>query len=314
MEQLRIRLAGQVNLTCASSKQNRLLRMLHMVWTVLAYRKQTNLVVIDVYSTLNFYYALTIAWLCQLIRLPYIAYLRGGNLPHRITRSPGLSKTIFSKANKIIAPSTYLQQAFEAAGYPCTIIPNFIDLEIYPYRLRETVAPKLLWVRSFDAIYNPEMAIRVLKLLREVYPEASLCMVGPNKDGSLHTCKALAERLGISVIFTGALKKTAWIKLANEYDIFINTTNIDNTPVSVIEAMALGLPVVSTNVGGIPFLIEDGKDGLLSAPEGEASMYEHICQLIQNPEMARSMAINARKKVESFDWKIIEKQWLDLFT
>lgn len=105
-------------------------------------------------------------------------------------------------------------------------------------------------------------------------------------------------------------KKTAWIKLTNEYDIFINTTNIDNTPVSVIEAMALSLPVVSTNVGGIPFLIEDGKDALLSAPEDETSMYEHICQLIQNPEMARSIAINARKRSSLLTGRLLKSNGL----
>ena len=115
------------------------------------------------------------------------------------------------------------------------------------------------------------MAIEVLKELKNTYPNAALCMVGPDKDGTQADVQQLIKRYQLhdSVEITGVLSKEDWHKKSEDFDIFINTTNVDNTPVSVIEAMALGLPVVSTNAGGLPYLINNGKDGILIEKESE---------------------------------------------
>ena len=139
--------------------------------------------------------------------------------------------------------------------------------------------------------------------------EAELCMVGPEKDGSLAKTKALAKQLNISVKFTGKLSKKDWIALSENYDIFINTTNFDNTPVSVIEAMALGIAVVSTNVGGIPYLLEDQKDGLLVAPNNVSEMVHAIENLVNSPELVQKIAQNAKNKADQFDWEVVKTQW-----
>ncbi|MDD3005790.1 glycosyltransferase family 4 protein, partial [Flavobacterium sp.] len=93
------------------------------------------------------------------------------------------------------------------------------------------------------------------------------------------------------------------------HDIFINTTHFDNTPVSVMEAMTLGLPVVSTNVGGIPFLLSDNKNALLVDDDDTKAMVESIQKLIENLEKAAFLANNARSFIEQMDWKVVKKQW-----
>jgi glycosyltransferase involved in cell wall biosynthesis len=134
------------------------------------------------------------------------------------------------------------------------------------------VAPRILWVRSFHELYRPQWAIGILERLLEQYPEAALCMVGPDKDGSLEHCQQLAHNKGLAdkVYFTGLLSKADWLALSADYDIFLNTTSADNTPVSVMEAMALGMPVVTTKVGGIPWLFADGIEGIMVAEADEA--------------------------------------------
>jgi len=172
----------------------------------------------------------------------------------------------------------------------------------------------LLWVRAFDATYNPQMAIHVLHLLSDKYPQAALCMVGPDKDGSMNSCRQLAQELGIAdrVQFTGRLTKREWIGLSSDYDLFINTTNFDNTPVSVIEAMALGLPVVSTNVGGVPYLIANNVDGVLVESGDVEKMIEKILFLIENSNQAMLIASKARQKAEQFDWNHVKSEWFEL--
>jgi len=114
----------------------------------------------------------------------------------------------------------------------------------------------------------------VTAILIKEFSNTTLCMVGPDKDETLNKAKKLATTLNIrnSITFTGVLKKEDWHKLSNNYDIFINTTNVDNMPVSIIEAMALGFPIVSTNVGGLPYLIDNKIDGLLVTPNNEKAM------------------------------------------
>lgn len=269
---------------------------------------------IDTYSTLNFYYALTLSQLARLFHISYIPILHGGGLPKRLEKTPKLCRFIFQHAYINVAPSGYLHAAFIDKGYKCILIPNFLHLSNYPYKSITECQPKLLWVRSFDSTYNPQMALRVLAALSQTVPNTNLCMIGPDKDGSLEACKQLAIRLNLDnqVTFTGLLSKKRWINLSKNYDIFINTTNFDNTPVSVIEAMALGFPIVTTNVGGIPFLLEDGKEALLVEPDDAEAMAEAITRLLKEPELAKKLSQNARKKAALFDWEVVKQQWISL--
>ena len=299
----------------ASSQKIKLFRLLDMVWAVVWFPKKNGVVLIDTYSTQNFYYAVLVAKVCRFYRLPYIPILRGGNLPVRLDSSKKLANELFKNAEFNVAPSHYLMEVFTASGYNnLKYIPNTIQIEIYTFLLRKKVGAKLLWVRSFAEIYNPTLAISVLKILRDQGVDASLTMVGPTNDATFEACKQMADKYDISVEFTGKLPKEEWIRRSEAHDIFINTTNFDNTPVSVIEAMALGLPVVSTNVGGLPYLIESGKTGVLVPPNDAKAFADAITDLCKQEEKARSIAKNARQEVEQFDWQQVKQQWISLLS
>ena len=297
----------------ASSKKNKVLRLLDMLGACVKYRTKTSYVLIDTYSTLNFYYALMVSQLCRVLRLKYMTILHGGQLPKRLKENPVMSKLIFNKATHNIAPSQYLMETFKGFGFHNMVhIPNAISIRDYPFNLRKDPTIKLLWVRSFSKMYNPHLAVKVLKAMKDKGMKASLCMVGPDGDGSLKEVKTLADNLDVAVTFTGKLTKQEWMSLSNAYTIFINTSNLDNMPLSVIEAMALGLPVISTDVGGMPYLIAHGKDGLLVEPNDVAAFVNAITWLTDNKDAYRDIAKNARKKVEAYDWEQVKAQWLQL--
>jgi glycosyltransferase involved in cell wall biosynthesis len=217
---------------------------------------------------------------------------------------------LFANANKNVAPSGYLKQAFERSGFKNVVyIPNSIEIAKYEYKLRTSFAPKLLWVRAFASIYNPNMAVKVLFELQKKYPNTILTMVGPDKDGSLQTTKDFAESMGVTINFTGQLSKEDWWQLASQHDIFINTTHLDNTPVSVMEAMALGLLVVSTNVGGIPYLLIDKENALLVNDDDDYAMTKAILDLLVNKEKSNLLTRNARTFIEKMDWEAVKVQW-----
>lgn len=293
----------------ASSKNNPFLRLLDMLWAVVTFRKP-DYVLIDTYSTTGFWYAFLVSQLCRLTGKPYIPILHGGNLPNRLRSNPKFCAMIFKNAYKNVAPSNYLLTAFQEFGLDNVVfIPNNIEIIKYPFKYREHLKPKLLWVRAFAAIYNPKMAIDVLDRIKKIYPDAELCMVGPDKDGTMQSCKKYALEKGCNVHFTGRLAKEEWIELAKEYDIFINTTHFDNTPVSLMEAMALGLPIVTTNVGGIPYLLSDKKEAVLVGDNDSDAMEKSIIHLIEKPEVAQTLIRNARLKAEQWDWETVKLHW-----
>lgn len=299
----------------ASDKKSFPLRMLDMVKAVFQYRKQVSYILIDTYSTKAFWYAFVCSQLARILNIKYIPILHGGDLPNRLKNNPKLCRMVFANAYQNVAPSGYLKQAFENEGYSNVIhIPNSIEIEKYEFKTREKLAPKLLWVRAFAKIYNPEMAVKVLFELQRKYPNATLTMVGPDKDGSLQTTKAFADYINCNVNFTGQLSKEDWWELASEHDIFINTTHFDNAPISIMEAMALGLPVVSTNVGGIPYLLKDKENALLVNDNDDKAMTEAILDLLNDQEKANQLAINARTFIGQMDWYVVKKSWTSLLT
>lgn len=298
----------------ASSKKNILLRFFHMLWVVLKHRKEADFVIIDTYSTLSFWYAFYVCKLCKWLNLSYIPILHGGNLPYRFSKSRKATGSVVNHAFKTVIPSQYLNAHLKEFEIPrVEIIPNAIELQNYNFKERKLFQPKLLWVRSLAKIYNPEMAVQVFSILKNEYPDAQLTMVGPFKDISKSEMQRIINSYSLEVKLTGKLDKEEWIARAKDFDIFINTTTIDNMPVSVIEAMALGLPVVSTNVGGIPFLIEHGKTGLLVDSNNPQAMAEAIYKYLNDFSFASQIAANANAQVQSLQWNVVKHQWIQIF-
>lgn len=315
IERLSDKLNGIYSLKIASSKSNKIFRMLDMIKLVVRNRDWADYILIDTYSTSNFYYALIISQLARLFNIQYIPILHGGNLEYRLINSKTLSKIIFNNAYKLVAPSGFLLNVFKKHGYSNIVhIPNAIEIEQFVYKNRDIQSVKLFWLRSFSKIYNPRLAILVLENLIQKGYSAELVMVGPDSDGTMDKVKRLANKKNLNITFTGRLAKQEWIELSNNYNIFINTTNFDNMPVSVIEAMALGLPVVSTNVGGLPILIDHEYNGLLVAPNDSNAMCLAIIRLIEDKNLKDNIVKNARKKVEEFKWEVVRHKWENLLS
>jgi glycosyltransferase involved in cell wall biosynthesis len=139
-----------------------------------------------------------------------------------------------------------------------------------------------------------------------------MTMVGRDKgDGTYQAARAVARELGVEdrIEFPGGVTKATVPGWLDRFDIFLNTTNVDNTPVSVMEAMACGLCVVSTNVGGLPYLLADGEDALLAEPGDAVSLARAVSRVLAEKGLSGRLSRNARKKVEQFDWSITIPQW-----
>jgi glycosyltransferase involved in cell wall biosynthesis len=251
-----------------------------------------------------------------MLRKPLVLTLHGGNLPQFAGRHPQRVSHLFSRAAAITAPSRYLADALQRFRGEIQVIPNPLDLGVYQYRRRDNPRPRLIWLRTFHLIYDPLSAVQVLARITSKFPEAHLTMIGPDKDGSLAKVREEAKRLGVfnQITFTGGVAKAEVPALLSAGDIFLNTATADNSPVSVLEAMASGLDIVSTNVGGMTYLIEDGREGILVPPRDADAMATAVTRLLSEPGLGSRLSVNSRKKAEPHDWKVVLPLWERVFT
>lgn len=310
-----LRAAGHSVLT-SSSRQRKIPRLVDMLTTIITKAGDYEIAGIDVFSGNAFTFAYLCATLLKTVKKPFFLTLHGGNLPDFAQRHPRAVRLLLQKAAAVVAPSGYLQQAMKPYHEDILLIPNALNIDQYTYRQRATPRARLMWLRAFHQIYNPQLAIATLALLRHEFPEIHLMMVGPDKgDGSLQKTQGLCHELGLenAVSFPGAVTKDAVPAALNDGDIFLNTTNIDNTPISVMEAMACGLCIVSTNVGGIPWLVRDEEEALLVPANNPTAMADAIKRILSEPDLAASLSAQARRKAETFAWSQVLQQWERLF-
>lgn len=295
-----------------SSYRNGWLRGIDMILTAIFKCHQYEAVIIDLYSGRAFLWGEVLSIILKILHRPFVLALHGGALPQFSKRHPRRVTACLKRASAVVTPSPYLLETMKSYAPEIQQFPNPLDLSHYSFIQRTTPQPRLIWLRSFHQIYHPILAVEVLSILVPRFPDMKLMMIGPDKgDGSLQAVQAKAKELNISehIEVVGKVPKEEVPEWLNRGDIFINTTNVDNTPVSVLEAMACGLWVVSTNVGGIPYLLEHETDALLVPPKDPKAMAMAIQRLLNEPELAKMFSGNARKKVDQFDWSVLLPKW-----
>lgn len=300
--------------TRASSHPNRYVRLLDIIWTIVRNRNRTDILIVHTFGGPSFVVEDIASRLGRLFGHRIVMFLHGGAMPEFMKRFPNWTRRVLGRADVIAAPSAYLARAVEPYGFTSRIIPNIIDLSSYTFRRRNRLEPRLFWMRSFHEVWNPLMAVRALARVRQKAPEATLVMAGQNK-GLLEETRKLAIELGVeqAVRFPGFLRMEGKIEESSKADIFINTNHIDNMPVAVVEAGAMGLPIVTTDVGGIPDLLQDGESAIFVRDDDDEQMAEAILSLLDNPDLASRLSANGRLVAERSSWDQIQRQWESMF-
>lgn len=306
--------AAGYDVISVSESANRYERLLDIASTLIYRHRSIDIECLQVYGGRSFVVEDVASWLGQLFKRRVVMVLHGGLIPEFVNRHPQWSRRVLSRAAVIVAPSPFLARVMNRHGFSVQVIRNVVDLSLYPYRHRRQLSPRLFWMRTFHPDYNPEMAIRVLARVQKVVADATLVIAGQDK-GSQEVVQRLARRLKVSdhVQFPGYLDVASKIHEGGRADIFLNTTRVDNMPVSVIEACAMGLPVVATNVGGIPDLLTDNETGLLVPDDDDEAMAAAVLRLLGDPDLAGRLSSNGREVAELSSWERVRPQWEQLF-
>ena len=216
-------------------------------------------------------------------------------------------------AHTIVTPSGYLRDVFSEFGLTATVVENFVEVERLPHRERTALAPNFLSNRNFEAHYDVATVLRAFARIQAVIPEAQLTVVG---DGPLRSeLHALAAELALKhVTFTGAVSPERMPSLYDAASIYLNSPVIDNMPNSVIEAFACGLPVVTSDAGGIPYIVRDNENGRM-VPAGSAErLAAAALDLYNNPTLALQLASTARAEcLARYTWEAVRDRWLDVY-
>jgi glycosyltransferase involved in cell wall biosynthesis len=287
-----------------------------MIASSLRHGRSSDIAIIEVYSGPAFMWAEVTGRILMLLGKPIVLVLHGGNLPSFSKNNHDRVSRLLRAVDAVVSPSHFLQRELSNFRNDIQVIPNAIDLIDAAADEKVQVKVDIAWLRAFHEIYNPALAVKVLKMLLEEFPEATLTMYGPDKgDGSLQETKRIAENLGIidRIVFVGQIPKTDVQEKLSGHSIFINTTNVDNTPVSVIEAMAAKLAIVSTDVGGIPDLLEHQRTALLVPPNDADAMAEAVIRILTEDGLVERLSVNARREAEKYSWDIVIPQWEQLF-
>lgn len=314
LETLEPLLSEIVEIHSYSDKKNKLVRLLHMFIGFLSHVGAANTIVIDVYSSAAIRYAEMIGFMSRIFRKNYILVLHGGNLPEVYVRKEKRIKRLFNNASHIIAPSHYLKSFFESKGYAVQLVPNIIQLEQYPYLKREKIRPKLLALRGFKPAYNPMMTVKAVEILktRGIYTELRLLANYDEEHYDEVMDYINKKNLQDCINVLPKQEKLVWIAESKNFDIMVSNPVIDNTPVSLIEGMALGMCVITTNVGGVPYLVKDNEEVLYVTSDDEIGLADKISELLSSQELASKLSQQGRSKAEEYDWVHVRNQWKKL--
>lgn len=240
-----------------------------------------------------------------------ILNFRDGRVESYMARHAGFARWV-ARFDEVVTPSEYLVEVFTRRKVRARSIPNLIDTERFTFRERARPQPRVLHNRALEPLYNVACTLRAFALLQRRYPAATLTLA---HDGPLRgELERLAQELGLrNVRFLGYVSRDDTARVLDESDIYLTSPDIDNMPGSLLECFAAGLPVVATRAGGIPWVVESGRTGLLVECGDHQALADAAMRLVEEPGLGIRLTEAARMECEKYRWPSVREGWLGLY-
>jgi glycosyltransferase involved in cell wall biosynthesis len=258
-------------------------------------------------------FALPAIGVARLRGTPVVVNYRGGEAAAFLARSAGIVGWALRRCQRLVVPSGFLREVFASHGIEAEIVPNIVDTTRFrPAEVAERGCG-LIVARNLEPIYDNATALRAFALVRRVHPEARLTIAGTGPEAG--ALQALAKELGIeaAVDFAGRLERDEMAARLRHSRIALNPSLVDNMPNSVLEALASGVPVVSTAVGGVPFIVHDGATALLVPPGDAQAMAAALLRLLAEPELAQRLSANGLREAQRYTWEQVAPLWAAVY-
>jgi L-malate glycosyltransferase len=252
--------------------------------------------------------AMPAIWIARLRRKPVVVNYRGGEAERFLLGQAKWILPTLRRASVVVVPSGFLEAIFSRFGIASEIVPNVVDLERFAPGDSHVGPPHLIVTRNLEEIYDLPTALRAFARVRDKFPGARLTVAGsgPLRDD----LERFAAALGIAqdVTFTGRVENERIPELYRAADLLLNPSRIDNMPISLLEAMASGVPIVSTNVGGIPYLVRHGETALLVAPGDALAMAAAAVRVLEDPVFGRQLRAAGLDAAQAYTWSRVRRK------
>lgn len=265
-----------------------------------------------------------LARFCNARGLPVIA------TTHSDAGRPSVRKTAFDAivpqatikaAKKIIAISNHEKQVLLRRGIlqdRIVVIPNGIDLdEITPGPFTVKKSGKILMFAGRIDIDQKglDILLEAFAKVAKTHPEIKLVFTGPDWNNSIKLLEELAAKLGVKdkVQFNGFLKRSDYLESLRSSDIFILPSRFEPFGIVLLEAMAAGVPVIASNAGAVPEILEEGKLGLIFENGNIDSLAAKVENVLANEKDAQKRANEARESLSRYSWQKIAEETLQVY-
>lgn len=252
-------------------------------------------------------------WVGWLRGVPVVVNYRGGEAGSFLARSGRLVRLSLRRASRLVVPSGFLHELFSRHGYVADIVPNIVSLDRFSPGGPKPAAPQLVVARNLEALYDNATALRAFAIVRAQHLDARLTVAG---TGPLEAdLKALAASLGVAdaVTFCGRIDRDQMADLLRSSHVALNPSLADNMPNSVLEALASGVPVVSTRVGGVPYIVADEQTALLVPPGNEQAMAQAVLRLLDDPALSQRLSMAGLQLVQQYTWGQVGPRWASVY-
>ena len=248
----------------------------------------------------------------KLYRKKIVLNYRSGEAADHLSRWRRTALPTMRLADEISVPSGYLVDVLAHFELVSRAVPNFLDTNQFSFRERKALRPVFLSNRNFEPLYNVSCILQAFQIIQQRWPDAELILAG---DGSQRgELEALAQELKLrNVQFAGRVAPTQMNALYDSADIYLNSPDIDNMPGSIIEAFACGLPVVTTDAGGIPYIVENGRSGLVVRCGDYRELADNALSLLEDRLLAQRLTAAGQHECDKYNWSAVRSEWLKVY-
>lgn len=250
-------------------------------------------------------------WIARWRQVPAIVNYRGGGAEAFFSRAPRHVQRALAGAALRVTPSAFLERVFARFGMSVAVIPNIVDLSRFSPRPARAFAdaPHVIVTRNLEPIYDIGTALRAFGQIRRAFPNARLTVAGTGPERAAMVTLAAQLGLADAVSFPGRIDNAEIAALYRSADCMLNPSTVDNMPISILEALASGVPVVSTDAGGIPDLVEDGVSARLVPVGAAQAMADAAVALLSDPAAATQQCNAGLAVVTRYGWHRVRQQW-----